>query len=261
MLGTTKPPYTLALMAALLRDRGCDVRVVDLRPRRPSTDRRRGSTGSRSIRRWSCFPARRPRSMRTSWRWPGSRRRFGAPLFCFGPHASSTPEESMERAPPWTPCSWVSPKTAWSPSRNGLAREPRGDPEPDVPPWRVTCRTALKARSSASPTRRIRPGICSTLDRIRCHRGPYVLVETSRGCPYSCDLLGRADSPGAQVPRKERQGPRRRTRTRVSHVRPQFFYLWGDTVTLNVKTFSAFCDGSSHESSPSSGSAMRVPTT
>src|SRR5215207_10788606 len=30
VLGTTKPPYTLALIASLLRDTGCDVRLVDL---------------------------------------------------------------------------------------------------------------------------------------------------------------------------------------------------------------------------------------
>jgi len=30
VLGTTKPPYTLALAAAMLRDKGCEVRVVDL---------------------------------------------------------------------------------------------------------------------------------------------------------------------------------------------------------------------------------------
>jgi len=30
VLGTTKPPYTLALAAALLRDRGCQVRLADL---------------------------------------------------------------------------------------------------------------------------------------------------------------------------------------------------------------------------------------
>src|SRR5438477_1242288 len=30
VLGTTKPPYTLALVAAMLRDRGCDVRLADL---------------------------------------------------------------------------------------------------------------------------------------------------------------------------------------------------------------------------------------
>ena len=30
VLGTTKPPYTLALIAALLRAHGCEIRLVDL---------------------------------------------------------------------------------------------------------------------------------------------------------------------------------------------------------------------------------------
>jgi len=30
VLGTTKPPYTLALLGTLLRDAGCDIRLVDL---------------------------------------------------------------------------------------------------------------------------------------------------------------------------------------------------------------------------------------
>src|SRR5215510_13099922 len=30
VLGTTKPPYTLALLAALYRQNGCDVRLADL---------------------------------------------------------------------------------------------------------------------------------------------------------------------------------------------------------------------------------------
>ena len=38
VLGTTKPPYTLALIAALLRDAGCDVRLVDLTAERRSVD-------------------------------------------------------------------------------------------------------------------------------------------------------------------------------------------------------------------------------
>src|SRR4030095_14189746 len=38
VLGTTKPPYTLALGAALLRERGCDVRVVDLTASRQTID-------------------------------------------------------------------------------------------------------------------------------------------------------------------------------------------------------------------------------
>src|SRR5436853_7665414 len=38
VLGTTKPPYTLALTAALMRQAGCDVRLVDATAERLSID-------------------------------------------------------------------------------------------------------------------------------------------------------------------------------------------------------------------------------
>ena len=40
VLGTTKPPYTLALMGALLRNAGCQVRLIDATAERLSIDRR-----------------------------------------------------------------------------------------------------------------------------------------------------------------------------------------------------------------------------
>jgi radical SAM superfamily enzyme YgiQ (UPF0313 family) len=70
----------------------------------------------------------------------------------------------------------------------------------------------------------------------------YVIVETSRGCPYSCDFCVapihqghkfRERSPKALVDEMERS---------YREFGIDFFYLWGDTVTLNVKTFSAFCE-------------------
>src|SRR5687767_6956507 len=38
VLGTTKPPYTLAVLASLLRDAGLDVRLVDATASRLSVD-------------------------------------------------------------------------------------------------------------------------------------------------------------------------------------------------------------------------------
>src|ERR1051325_7507948 len=38
VLGTTKPPYTLALAASLLREAGCDVRLIDATAERLSID-------------------------------------------------------------------------------------------------------------------------------------------------------------------------------------------------------------------------------
>src|ERR671912_751349 len=60
VLGTTKPPFTLAVLASLLRVAGMDVRLIDATASRLSV--------------------------------------YQAPMFCFGPHASTAPAESMARA-------------------------------------------------------------------------------------------------------------------------------------------------------------------
>src|SRR5574339_387126 len=38
VLGTTKPPYTLAVLATLLRDAGCEVRLLDATAQRLTTE-------------------------------------------------------------------------------------------------------------------------------------------------------------------------------------------------------------------------------
>ena len=71
---------------------------------------------------------------------------------------------------------------------------------------------------------------------------PYVLIETSRGCPYSCDFC--------VVPLHHGHTFRERSAKvlvdEIANARRdhgiRFFYLWGDTVTLNAKTFSQFCE-------------------
>ncbi len=69
-----------------------------------------------------------------------------------------------------------------------------------------------------------------------------MLVETSRGCPYACDFCVAPIHQG----HKFREKPATVLVDEIERIhRSQgidFFYLWGDTVTLNVKSFTAFCD-------------------
>ena len=71
---------------------------------------------------------------------------------------------------------------------------------------------------------------------------PYVLVETSRGCPYSCDFCVAPIHQGHKF--RERSAKALVDEIERCHreLGIDFFYLWGDTVTLNVKSFTAFCD-------------------
>ena len=100
VLGTTKPPYTLALVAALLRERGCDVRLADLTATRQSVERpvaRLNRDGFRPT--LIVFPSTTPTLAADAAALGQLKEHYGAPLFCFGPHASTTPQASMERTP------------------------------------------------------------------------------------------------------------------------------------------------------------------
>ena len=99
VLGTTKPPYTLALLAALLRERGQEVRLVDLTASRQGVNDliarldREGFAPTLIL-----FPSTTPTLVADVTAMAALKARYGAPMFCFGPHASTTPGESMARA-------------------------------------------------------------------------------------------------------------------------------------------------------------------
>src|SRR5215213_156451 len=99
VLGTTKPPYTLALAGALLRDAGCDVRLIDATAERLSID---GVIARLDAVHFAptliVFPSTTPTLDADVAQIARLKRRYGAPMFCFGPHASTAPAESMERA-------------------------------------------------------------------------------------------------------------------------------------------------------------------
>jgi radical SAM superfamily enzyme YgiQ (UPF0313 family) len=71
---------------------------------------------------------------------------------------------------------------------------------------------------------------------------PYVIVETSRGCPYSCDFCVAPIHQGHKFRERNATVLVDEIEHSYRNLGIDFFYLWGDTVTLNVKTFGAFCD-------------------
>jgi radical SAM superfamily enzyme YgiQ (UPF0313 family) len=71
---------------------------------------------------------------------------------------------------------------------------------------------------------------------------PYVIVETSRGCPYSCDFCVAPIHQGHKFRERSAKALVDEIERSYRELGIDFFYLWGDTVTLNVKSFSAFCE-------------------
>ena len=246
VLGTTKPPYTLTLLAELLRRAGCEVRLIDATATRLTTADviarldREGFTPTLIV-----FPSTTPTLDADVAEMSAIKQRFGAPMFCFGPHASTAPAQSMARVP----------------QVDGMFV---GEPEDGV--QQLAALDSLEKLGDIASLTWRRDGIVMPHRAQGSYAGflnmpfpawdlldlksyslplvdkPYVIVETSRGCPYTCDFCVAPIHQGHKF--RERNA-----KTLVSEIERayrelgvEFFYLWGDTVTLNVKSFTAFCD-------------------
>lgn len=249
VLGTTKPPYSLLVIAALMRERGIDFRLVDLTAEQMTTER--------AIARFDAdgfsptlivFCSTTPTLAFDTGEMLKIKRRFGAPMFCFGPHASCAPAESMQKAPA------VDGMIVGEPEEGVLALAGLETIDA-LTPGRIPSLTYRRSDGTLVP--HLERGAYADFPsmpypawdllplgnyRLPLAGKSYVLVETSRGCPYSCDFC--------VVPLHQGHKFRERgAKTLVDEIERskrelgvEYFYLWGDTVTLNVRTFSEFCE-------------------
>ncbi len=235
----------MALAASLLRGRGVDVRLVDLTAAARSTQalvsdlRKDGFTPDLIV-----FPSTTPTLRADAVEMAHLKAAFGAPIVCFGPHASTVPGESMAFAPEVDAMIVGEPEDAIV--ALGSGERPDFASVPSVT-WRngdeIVPHTAKGSFAGFATTPRPAWDLLDLRQyRLPLVNQPYVIVETSRGCPYSCDFCV------API----HQGHKFRERSAAALVDEiawaqetygvRYFYLWGDTVTLNQKTFSAFCD-------------------
>jgi len=246
VLGTTKPPYTLAMLASLLRQRGQQVRLVDLTASRQSVETLMATLDREGfVPTLILFPSTTPTLAADVEAMEKLRARYGAPMFCFGPHASTTPAESMARAP----------------EVDGMFV---GEPE-DAVLELAALATVNEVGNVASLTYRrgeeviphrahgsftgflTSPMPAWDLLDLSQYSLPlvnksYVIVETSRGCPYTCDFCVAPIHQGHKFRERSAAAIVDEMAFIVRTHGVKFFYLWGDTVTLNVKSFSAICE-------------------
>lgn len=246
VLGTTKPPYSLALLAALFRERAYEVRLVDLTAERLST----GALIDRLTREHFTptlivFCSTTPTLDADVAEMAKVKRAFGAPLVCFGPHASCAPQESMERAP-------------------GVDVMIVGEPE-DACLALASAGSLDQASGVAGTTVRLGGAVVPHTERggyqtflempypawdllplgqytLPLENKRYVIVETSRGCPYTCDFCVAPVHQGHKFRERDAKSLVDEIERGYRDFGIEYFYLWGDTVTLNVNSFGRFCD-------------------
>lgn len=246
VLGTTKPPYSLALAAALFRNRGYDVRAADLTGTRQTTAdliARLDDEGFRPT--LIVFASTTPTLDADTRAMADVGRRYDAPLVCFGPHASTAPAASMARAAAVDAMIVGEPEDALL-QIAALDSVDRFEEVPSLTFRRAGRIVPHRAHGRFTGFHETPYPAWDLFDLTACRLPivdkPYVLIETSRGCPYTCDFCVAPVHQGRQL--------RERSATAVVDEIEQgyekfgltFFHLWGDTVTLNVKSFGAFCD-------------------
>jgi radical SAM superfamily enzyme YgiQ (UPF0313 family) len=247
VLGTTKPPYTLVLAATLLRNAGCEIRLVDATAERLSiADVIARLDAEGFVPSLILFPSSTPTLDADAVEIGALKARYGAPMFCFGPHASTAAAESMARAIDVDGMFVGEPEDgivqlASLPTRDGLGAVTSLT-------WRTGTGSVVPHRAHGAYAGFLQMPY-PAWDLLALERyalplvdRPYVIVETSRGCPYACDFCVAPIHQGHKF--RERSAKALVDEMERSHreLGVEFFYLWGDTVTLNVKSFTAFCD-------------------
>jgi anaerobic magnesium-protoporphyrin IX monomethyl ester cyclase len=248
VLGTTKPPYSLLVCAAIFRERSLPFRLIDQTAAKLSTAAVIAQLDAEGFRpELIVFPSTTPTLDADVAEMARLKAHFGAALVSFGPHASTVPAASMTRAPEVDAMIVGEPEDAVV----ALAAGPAFGPElaASVP--------ALTWRRGAAVVAHTAKGTFSGFDTmpfpawdlvplahytLPLEGKPYIIVETSRGCPYSCDFCVAPIHQGHKFRERSPKAIVDEIARAQRELGVEHFYLWGDTVTLNSKTFSLFCD-------------------
>jgi anaerobic magnesium-protoporphyrin IX monomethyl ester cyclase len=246
VLGTTKPPYSLALIASLLRDRGYGVRLIDQTAERVTTAdlvaRLRAESFAPTL---IVICSATPTLDADATEAAQLKQAFAVPIVCFGPHASAAPRESMERAPGIDAMIVGEPEDAVL-ALAGLERFEDVGTVPSITWRRDGAIVPHQARGSYSGFEGMPYPAWDLLPRqqyrLPIENAPYLIVETSRGCPYSCDFCVAPILQGHKFRERSAKSLVDEIERGTRELGIRHFYLWGDTVTLNAKSFGAFCD-------------------
>ncbi len=244
VLGTTKPPLSLAWIANVLRADGHQALVVDLTVADPAAAARRIDAFAPTLIVFaSCFPTWDADARAMS----ALKRKTGAPIVSFGPHASSAPMAAMSRDSALDVDAVIVGEPEDAVRQLANMTEAGEWSAIDAMCFRnngavVAHRAAGRFSGFAGAAGPDWEGTSFSQYRLPLVNAPYALVETSRGCPYTCDFCVAPLQQGHQF----RERPAAAVVDEIERLHGthglQYFYLWGDTVTLHQKSIGAIAD-------------------
>ena len=249
VLGTTKPPYSLLVTASLLRVRGLDFRLIDMTAANLTTAQVVAKLDAEPFRPdIIVFCSTTPTLDADVAEMAKLREKYQAPIICFGPHASTAPDASMKRVPQVDGMLIGKPEDAIVAlaSLDQLAPD-RLDAIPSLT-YRLDASTIVPHKAQGVfngfgtmpfPAWDLVPLAQYTLP---LEGKPYIIVETSRGCPYSCDFCVAPIHQGHKFRERDPKAIVDEIERATKELGVRHFYLWADTVTLNAKSFGKFCD-------------------
>jgi len=246
VLGTAKPPISLALIAALLRDNNIKFKLLDA----TALDLNSGKICNLLIESGfhpdviifctttaTVFADTKALSM--------LKKKFNSKLIAFGAHVSGVPKETLERA------SDIDIGIIGEPEYTILNILNKVDlsnlDEIQGIAWRNGDKITINRNRDwikdlnrlPYPAWELLPGEKYVLPFIDKR---YFMVETSRGCPFACDFCVVSLCHGVEFREKKPKN----VVDEIEHLKKtfgvQYFNLFGDTVTLNKKFVDSFCD-------------------
>jgi anaerobic magnesium-protoporphyrin IX monomethyl ester cyclase len=247
VLGTAKPPLTLAWLSAVLQPQGCAVRLADLTASRGTAESLAHELDRSHFRpTLIIFPSTFPTLEADARALAPLKARYGAALIGFGPQASLAPDESMRRAPDVDGFFVGEPESAAA----ALAALEPGDDWSRVESLTFRRGTTVVPARATGVFAGFEHAIGPDWSQVDVPRytlplvnAPYVLVETSRGCPYTCDFCVAPIHQGHKFRERRSSAIVAEIGRGVRELGVRYFYLWGDTVTLHQKSLSDVADG------------------
>lgn len=246
VLGTVKPPFTLALLASILQNKECDIRLLDANAE--------GISSKEIFERLSnvdfqpdiiIFATTTPtvdadmNALRTLNEY------YSAMLVAFGPHVSGIPNETLEQYP-WLDIVII------------------GEPEDPVVTiclaeniFEIDDRPSILHQHNLTKDTLSQPARITELDKLPYpawdllplseYKLPfinesYLMVETSRGCPYACDFCVVPLTHGEKFRARKAHKVVDEIQYGYERFGVRYFNLWADTFTLRKQFLLDFSE-------------------